>query len=46
MNIKNESNKKITWARVAGLLDCSVRTIYRNLDKHLKKEKQILNEEI
>jgi hypothetical protein len=42
----NESNKKITWARVAGLLDCSVRTIYRNLDKHLKKEKQILNEEI
>tara|TARA_R100001440_G_scaffold3876_8_gene9160 strand:+ start:4875 stop:5501 length:627 start_codon:yes stop_codon:yes gene_type:complete len=42
----NESNKKITWARVAGLLNCSVRTIYRNLDKHLKKEKQILNEEI
>ena len=42
----NESSKKITWARVAGLLDCSVRTIYRNLDKHLKKEKQILNEEI
>ena len=42
----NEFNKKITWARVAGLLDCSVRTIYRNLDKHLKKEKQILNEEI
>ena len=42
----NESNKKITWARVAGLLDCSVRTIYRNLDKHLKKEKEILNEEI
>ena len=42
----NESNKKITWARIAGLLDCSVRTIYRNLDKHLKKEKQILNEEV
>ena len=42
----NEDNKKITWGRVAGLLDCSTRTIYRNLNKQLKKEKQILNEEI
>ena len=42
----NETNKKITWGRVAGLLDCSTRTIYRNLNKQLKKEKQILNEEI
>lgn len=42
----NEDNKKITWGRVAGLLDCSSRTIYRNLSKQLKKEKQILNEEI
>ena len=42
----NETNKKITWGRVAGLLDCSTRTIYRNLNKQLKKEKQILNEEL
>jgi len=42
----NDTNKKITWGRVAGLLDCSTRTIYRNLNKQLKKEKQILNEEI
>jgi len=42
----NEWGKKITWGRVAGLLDCSVRTIYRNLDKELKKEKERLNEEI
>ena len=42
----NEWGKKITWGRVAGLLDCSVRTIYRNLDDQLKQEKQILNEEI
>jgi hypothetical protein len=40
------STKKITWGRVAGLLDCSTRTIYRNLTKQLKKEKQILNEEL
>ena len=42
----NEDNKKITWGRVAGLLNCSTRTIYRNLTKQLKKEKQILNEEL
>lgn len=42
----NESGKKITWGRVAGLLDCSTRTIYRKIDKYLKKEKQILNEEV
>jgi hypothetical protein len=42
----NEWGKKITWWRVAGLLDCSVRTVYRNLDDKLKQEKQILNEEV
>ena len=42
----NDDNKKITWGRVAGLLDCSTRTIYRNLSKQLKKEKNILNEEV
>ena len=42
----NEWGTKITWVRVAGLLNCSTRTIYRNLCDELKKEKQILNEEI
>ncbi len=42
----NEWGKKITWGRVAGLLDCSVRTVYRNLDNQLKQEKQILNESL
>ena len=42
----NEFGKKITWGRVAGLLDCSVRTVYRNLDNQLKQEKQKLNEEL
>ena len=42
----NNNGKKITWSRVAGLLDCSSRTIYRKLCKDLKHEKIILNEEI
>ena len=42
----NEFGKKITWGRIAGLLDCSVRTVYRNLDNKLKQEKQILNESL
>ena len=42
----NECGKKITWGRVAGLLNCSTRTIYRNLCKDLKREKQLLNEEV
>lgn len=42
----NNNGKKITWSRVAGLLDCSSRTIYRKLCKDLKHEKTILNEEI
>ena len=42
----NDLGKVITWDRVAGLLNCSTRTIYRNLCKDLKHEKKILNEEI
>lgn len=42
----NHMGKKITWSKVASLLKCSTRTIYRNLCDDLKKEKQILNEEI
>ena len=42
----NHDTKKITWNKVAGLLNCSTRTIYRNLNKQLKKEKMILNEEV
>jgi hypothetical protein len=42
----NHDGKKITWSRVAGLLDCSVRTIQRNLNTELKNEKKLLNEKI
>jgi hypothetical protein len=39
----NEDNIKITWGKVAKLLKCSERTVIRNLDKQLKKEKELLN---
>jgi hypothetical protein len=42
----NELGKKITWSRIAGLLDCSTRTVHRNLNDSLRNEKQLLNEEI
>ena len=42
----NDMGKTITWSRVAGLLNCSTRTIQRNLNDCLRKEKAILNEEI
>ena len=42
----NDMGKKITISRIAGLLDCSTRTIHRNMGKQLKQEKQILNEEL
>jgi len=42
----NEFGKPITNSRLAGLLDCSVRTIQRHMCVDLKREKQILNEEV
>ena len=42
----NDMGKTITWSRIAGLLNCSTRTIQRNLNDALKKEKVILNQEI
>ena len=39
----NDVGKKITIGRIAGLLDCSSRTIHRNMSDELKKEKDLLN---
>ena len=39
----NDMGKKITIGRIAGLLDCSSRTIHRNMSDELKKEKDLLN---
>ena len=38
----NELGKKITIARIAGLLNCSARTIYRTIGDELKQEKELL----
>ena len=40
-----DMGKKITIGRIAGLLDVSSRTIYRNMDQQLRNEKIILNKE-
>jgi len=42
----NDMGKKITIARVAGLLDCSTRTIHRNMCTELKREKELLNQQL
>ena len=39
----HDMGKKITIGRIAGLLDCSSRTIHRNMSKELKQEKDLLN---
>jgi len=42
----NHLGKKITISRIAGLLNCSIRTIHRNMGYELKKEKELLNREL
>ena len=42
----HDLGEKITINRIAKILNCSVRTIHRNMHEDLKKEKDYLNEEI
>ena len=42
----NEYGQKITIIRIAGLLNCSARTIQRNMCEELKKEKDLLNKQL
>jgi hypothetical protein len=42
----NDFGKKITIGRIAGLLNCSSRTIHRNMHEDLKKEKDYLNQQL
>ena len=42
----NDSKQKITIAKLAKLLRCTTRTIYRNMGNQLKQEKEILNKEL
>jgi hypothetical protein len=42
----NDWGKKITIERIAGLLDCSSRTVHRNMCEELKREKELLNKQL
>ena len=42
----NDTCKKITIGRIAGLLNCSSRTIHRNMSSELKNEKDLLNKSL
>jgi len=42
----NDLGKRITINRIAGLLDCSSRTIHRNMCTELKREKELLNQQL
>ena len=42
----NDMGNKITLDRIAKLLDCSKRTIQRNMCEELKREKELLNQQI
>ena len=42
----NDMNKKVTISRIAGLLNCSSRTIHRNMCTELKREKELLNKQL
>ena len=46
MLLINDSKIKITVARLANALKCSTRTIYRNMSNELKKEKELLNQQL
>ena len=41
----NDSGRKITIQRLANYLNCSTRTIHRNMCVELKREKELLNKE-
>lgn len=42
----NDNGKKITINEIANKLNCTTRTIYRNMGEQLKKEKDILNSSV
>ena len=46
MLMLNDNKTKITVAKLASILKCSTRTVYRNMGNELKKEKELLNQQI
>jgi transcriptional antiterminator len=46
MLLINDNNTKITITALAKFLECSTRTVHRNMTNELKKEKELLNREL
>ena len=46
MLMLNHGGWKITIARLARGLDCSTRTVHRNMGEELKREKELLNQQL
>ena len=46
MLMLHDENEKITIAKLADHLGCSTRTVHRNMGVELKKEKELLNQEL
>ena len=46
MLMLNHGGWKITIARLARGLDCSTRTVHRNMTEELKREKELLNQQL
>ena len=46
MLMLNHGGWKITIARLARGLDCSTRTVHRNMSEELKREKELLNQQL
>lgn len=42
----HDEGDKITVEKLAGYLNCSTRTVYRNMSNELKKEKELLNQSL
>lgn len=42
----HDEGDKITVEKLAGYLNCSTRTVYRNMSNELKKEKELLNQNL
>ena len=42
----HDQGEKITIKKIAESLECSTRTVHRNMSVELKKEKQLLNQEL
>jgi preprotein translocase subunit YajC len=42
----NDMGKKIVITQLASWLECSTRTIHRNMSEELKREKELLNKQL